>query len=925
MVTARDVEARISKGRPVPPEKRSPGHQAAIERARQEERQQRAGERMVESGSFAQFTREEAERRQLGIPPPPEVLEISLPQPTVQPTAAQRQALSMGIGPVRADIAEQLVRQRQEQQERQQFQSAYRAAGIATAQSPVEREVPSGRQELVMLQPEITPERRQQMQMTRTDVPSVSVGLFDASKSIRSREYFQQGLTAVGRPPLGLSESLKAVWRGPSAVKELVSSRELKSSRLSMGAIRAEVMGDRFAAASKSFQAGIASTGESFITNPVPNIALLAVGGASKTAAKTIGYTFLGVSGARLYFGESAPRIAGEALPFVAIGSALQFFKPTGVTYSFREFQRSPIEVRPNRPYNVYLEPGKRGTATEFEIMQGAVRQIDRPAISVFVGEGKVRGEPIRSYTLSIGETAYTTANIEGRTFTFTERLGQAQMREISKSGKLISQSFYQERMPALKQEQTLGFGERKTSQFSLEPFKETFRIEKRGSGAVYSIGAERGEITKTIITGMVTVGTSSKAVTAATPKVVRIKGVNVGTEEVVYSEFRLIPPRFVKNVPEFQPDTMEIEQVGDIMFFGVSKESRAATMFRQKQSVTGKFVMEEVVDFRLPDINGLPGFGAGSFFGIRGRRAELRVPQSIERLSRPSLVETPSTVSVPDMGGVRIPGSLFHLTDIPSGRLSFATSISRDYIPGRLPDFGLAPASLFDMNIRTNIRSDLKKESDIKIDSDIMTELRRDFRHRTDIKTDLASELEQPTKIRTDLRSEIASELQRQTRLRTDSIIQTRVPTIIPPILTPPPPPPSIVQKFKLSFAGRKRTSGVDSFSVFVRRRGKFQLIGSNLGYNRAFALGRRVVAETPARTFRLVPKGGARAPPFSGRFDRMLRGPVGKSRLRAPLTFIEKARFGIDRPGEFAGITAKGLATVRAGRVNFNLRRLF
>ena len=192
--------------------------------------------------------------------------------------------------------------------------------------------------------------------------------------------------------------------------------------------------------------------------------------------------------------------------------------------------------------------------------------------------------------------------------------------------------------------------------------------------------------------------------------------------------------------------------------------------------------------------------------------------------------------------------------------------------------------------------------------------------RTRLGVETELAIRTDVATKIGQKTMTELQQQTKQatRTRLKTNLDLRTDIntPLKIPRREVPPVETPLKTKIGVMTDRDIKKKIGGNLFSVFVRRKGKFREIGKDLPYRKAFNIGRSIVAETPARTFRLVPKGGAISPLSAGSFDQMLRAPKGRSSLRAPLTFIEKARFGIDRPGEFAGITRKGIEASRNAR---------
>jgi hypothetical protein len=139
----------------------------------------------------------------------------------------------------------------------------------------------------------------------------------------------------------------------------------------------------------------------------------------------------------------------------------------------------------------------------------------------------------------------------------------------------------------------------------------------------------------------------------------------------------------------------------------------------------------------------------------------------------------------------------------------------------------------------------------------------------------------------------------------------------IYQPLPTPPEPPirdvpwdkPEIkipIQpEFKWLQSESKPRSYSKAFAVQVKVRGEWKE-AAVLPKFKAISLGKKITGATPARSFRLIPRGVTREADIP-------RQPDLSKYYRKDGKFIEKTKYAIDEPGEFRGITMKGLAAQR------------
>ena len=97
-----------------------------------------------------------------------------------------------------------------------------------------------------------------------------------------------------------------------------------------------------------------------------------------------------------------------------------------------------------------------------------------------------------------------------------------------------------------------------------------------------------------------------------------------------------------------------------------------------------------------------------------------------------------------------------------------------------------------------------------------------------------------------------------------------------------------------------RKRSGG---FDVYAKVKGEFVPVGKNLQFEKATIAGTKYVSFTPARSFKVVPAGALRT-------EKGIKLGIDQRFYERGGTFIERSKFAINTPGEFQGITMKGIA---------------
>jgi len=124
-------------------------------------------------------------------------------------------------------------------------------------------------------------------------------------------------------------------------------------------------------------------------------------------------------------------------------------------------------------------------------------------------------------------------------------------------------------------------------------------------------------------------------------------------------------------------------------------------------------------------------------------------------------------------------------------------------------------------------------------------------------------------------------------------------------------PPPPIGGGGTTLKMLPTKKAQG--AYQVLIRSGGKWTGVGMPLPKRMATKLGIQVTARTPARSFKLLQVGSTAMPdiPFAPSL-KQYRKPMTKSRLGSGV-LIEKSAFAINTPGEYQGITLKGLEAKR------------
>jgi hypothetical protein len=124
----------------------------------------------------------------------------------------------------------------------------------------------------------------------------------------------------------------------------------------------------------------------------------------------------------------------------------------------------------------------------------------------------------------------------------------------------------------------------------------------------------------------------------------------------------------------------------------------------------------------------------------------------------------------------------------------------------------------------------------------------------------------------------------------------------------------PSFKQNIKPVISSFKENkSVVGLFDVLVKKKGKFVKVGSKLPKGLALRKGAGLVDVTTARTFRLQQSGFGRTGDVPLPKLSQFRAPSVRSKLNAPLTFVEKSKFAINVVGEKSELKAARLLKQR------------
>lgn len=98
------------------------------------------------------------------------------------------------------------------------------------------------------------------------------------------------------------------------------------------------------------------------------------------------------------------------------------------------------------------------------------------------------------------------------------------------------------------------------------------------------------------------------------------------------------------------------------------------------------------------------------------------------------------------------------------------------------------------------------------------------------------------------------------------------------------------------------------DLFTTFVRRRGKFQAVGSFPDIEQAISVGANIVQGTAAASFKVKGPAGQ----IQNAFKSLNRAVFRESKKDSGVV-VERTKFRINTPGEFGEITLKGIAATR------------
>ena len=193
-------------------------------------------------------------------------------------------------------------------------------------------------------------------------------------------------------------------------------------------------------------------------------------------------------------------------------------------------------------------------------------------------------------------------------------------------------------------------------------------------------------------------------------------------------------------------------------------------------------------------------------------------------------------------------------------------------------------------------------------------------------LRYDYGTKLRVGEKISPQLRYDYGTKLRLAERLRIGEKLKfgekLRPFTISPFIDSPPPPPPPGGLLFPKPRKGKsqlKWAEGNLGFKLEVRRKGKFVPVFGKQAFSEKTAkrLAQQLVGGTPLASFRLTKVRAPRLTEFGGLPSfkpEQYRKPIRRGKYDfSSKTFIEKNKYRIDEPGEFRGITLKGLMAPR------------
>lgn len=158
----------------------------------------------------------------------------------------------------------------------------------------------------------------------------------------------------------------------------------------------------------------------------------------------------------------------------------------------------------------------------------------------------------------------------------------------------------------------------------------------------------------------------------------------------------------------------------------------------------------------------------------------------------------------------------------------------------------------------------------------------------------------------------DVVEEVQQRSeaRPRTPSSPFKTVPIIEPTI-------PLIVPRLP---GNKSKTGYTDLFTTFVRRRGKFEAVGSFENVEEAARIGSNIAKGTAAASFKVVGPGGVVTGVLRG-----LNQAVFRKSKREPGVIVERRKARIDTPGELGEITFKGIAATRRSKSKNPLSNIF
>ncbi len=510
-------------------------------------------------------------------------------------TVSQKQAMALGLGPVRPSVAAGLVSR--EQQRRQ-------------------RKVITG---------------LQQTFPSRTG--------FVSTAGTRTLAQPKADLTLLPQGPLPPSTVQRAdVSRTEKVLFKLERATESKAIPIKFGAAGV-LLGFSFATGVKETTFDF---GKSLITQPIATLKGVAMTFIRPDIAlteflKPIATEPFGIAkvGGRLFGLKILGKVPVKAVKTTRTLTDLT--KPTKVTTLFEQFFKPKAKKTVVEPFEVGIETGKKGlesildTAQQIRITTGA-----EPSALIITRTGKVKGKPIKEFGVKIGDTTFTTTQL-GKSLIISEETGgvisgKVFKKSIFKDDKLVG-TFkqpvgeplaFESVAKTTKVNELIAIGEgAKPAKFISQDITKELFLGERSKLKKFSKETEViGFVSKTDIKGEI----------IAKKKIVGSKTFEITPEgklELTGVSVDLIPPQFVKTTPKLQPDFFSITQEGKIIEVAKGIESRSISKNIVERSLKGKGVFKET-----PTI---------------GKRGRLETEFKTEQISKPSeiLIEKPTVKQV--------------------------------------------------------------------------------------------------------------------------------------------------------------------------------------------------------------------------------------------------------------------------------------